>query len=282
MNPLFIANRRGNNLRTIGTAFAIALTATLLFAYSSWAQQAGSTPATGQTQDANSQHQSDDASSNPSEQSSDQEGVRENQRRQERAADRDERRGEQSLVERAARRAAQAWMGVRLRNQERQEGQKSQAGVLVARVYPSGPAARAGVFSGDIITEVEGKRVTTAEELMDILGQKKPKERIDVVLLSGEQLEKVQITLGDRASFFPNEDYTSDQGTGDSANDEDDISDSLEFAMRLEQERHACLQRQRIEELVLKLSDEVRVLREEVQQLRGGAASANSAGRNAP
>jgi len=86
-------------------------------------------------------------------------------------------------------------------------------GVLVAGVPDDGPAADAGIeggdteatidgagvtLGGDIITELEGKRVTGMEELMASIDRRKPGDEIEVTLLRDGDEKTVTVTLGNR------------------------------------------------------------------------------------
>ncbi|MGD1807271.1 HhoA/HhoB/HtrA family serine endopeptidase [Dapis sp. BLCC M126] len=42
-------------------------------------------------------------------------------------------------------------------------------GVLIAQVIPNSPAAKGGLRRGDVITEIDGQKITTAEELQNIV-----------------------------------------------------------------------------------------------------------------
>jgi S1-C subfamily serine protease len=42
-------------------------------------------------------------------------------------------------------------------------------GVLVMRVLPESPAAKAGLREGDVITQVNAKPISTAEQLQDMI-----------------------------------------------------------------------------------------------------------------
>jgi S1-C subfamily serine protease len=86
-------------------------------------------------------------------------------------------------------------------------------GVLVQTVARGGPADEAGIeggdasvtldgvsfrLGGDIITAVDGRPVTSMEEVVDIVNAADPGDRLEVTLLRGEQRETVTVTLGDR------------------------------------------------------------------------------------
>ena len=47
-------------------------------------------------------------------------------------------------------------------------------GALVSQVEPDAPGAKAGLRTGDVITELDGKPVTDAGELQMLVGQKRP------------------------------------------------------------------------------------------------------------
>ncbi|MHB0958549.1 MAG: S1C family serine protease [Pirellulaceae bacterium] len=283
--------------RGVTTVLTIALSSLLILSNQSWAQQGGSSAGAAQGQQggqaaAQSERQSEQgAARTPEQQASEtteqraaaeaersrsrteQEGAeRSNQERTQGQQPRE--RDAQQAGQRGSQQPPQAWMGVRLASKEDQE-QTAQQGVAISRVYPSGPAARAGLYSGDIIAEVDGKAVSSNEELMQALRAKKPNDQVELVVLSGDERQTVQVALGDRSQFFPYDSQRSGRQGQDyesSFYEDEDDPDSPEYAMRLEQERHACMQRERIEKLIVSLTEEVRTLRQEVQQLRGGAA----------
>ena len=53
-------------------------------------------------------------------------------------------------------------------------------GVLVAEVRDDGPAARAGLLAGDVVTEVAGERVATAGDVLDALEDRHPGDDVPV------------------------------------------------------------------------------------------------------
>jgi S1-C subfamily serine protease len=86
-------------------------------------------------------------------------------------------------------------------------------GVLVAEAVKDGPAADAGIdggsteatiegasvtLGGDIITELDGKKVSGMEELVNVVNGRKPGEEIEVTLLRGGDRKTVTVTLGNR------------------------------------------------------------------------------------
>ncbi len=55
-------------------------------------------------------------------------------------------------------------------------------GALVSDVQPDAPGAKAGLKTGDVITELDGKRVTDAGQLQMLVGQKRPGETIQLTV----------------------------------------------------------------------------------------------------
>jgi 2-alkenal reductase len=72
------------------------------------------------------------------------------------------------------------------------------AGALIASVEPGGPAARAGLRSGDIVTKVNGKPIGPGQSLRALLLEYKPGDVVTLdVLRNGDQLS-LDVTLGTR------------------------------------------------------------------------------------
>ncbi|MGN6217652.1 MAG: S1C family serine protease [Solirubrobacterales bacterium] len=84
-------------------------------------------------------------------------------------------------------------------------------GVLIQTIVNGGPADKAGLkgghtsatingaevrLGGDIITEVNGKKVTTMEELAEEISNSKPGEEIELTVFSGGQEKTANVTLG--------------------------------------------------------------------------------------
>jgi serine protease Do len=64
-------------------------------------------------------------------------------------------------------------------------------------VIPGSPADRAGLKEGDIILEVDGKRVDEDHSLTQILKSYKPNDRISIKVYSGDSEKTIPITLGE-------------------------------------------------------------------------------------
>jgi membrane-associated protease RseP (regulator of RpoE activity) len=179
-----------------------------------------------------------------------------------------------------------AWLGVYLR-----ESQTNENGAQVTQVYPAGPAARAGLRPGDVITAVDGQRVSSTKELISAIEEQQAGARAQLSLTRNNQQVELPITLGSRQSFAwnrPGEDewrgggqqfggqggYAASSRSGNEdfrsgeSNEDDYWSNVPPFAMQLEHERRMYEQHQRIETQIAKLQDEVRQLREALQQRR--------------
>jgi S1-C subfamily serine protease len=74
------------------------------------------------------------------------------------------------------------------------------AGALVVDVVPGGPADRAGIKPGDVITSLADKPIANAEELLTTLRQLKPGQQVPVVVKRSGQERRLSVTLGDQPS----------------------------------------------------------------------------------
>jgi len=85
--------------------------------------------------------------------------------------------------------------------------------IIVQSVVKGGPADKAGVegghtsatidgaevsLGGDVITEVEGKKVTGMDELVEIINEAQPGDELELKILRDGKTKTADVTLGDR------------------------------------------------------------------------------------
>ncbi len=91
------------------------------------------------------------------------------------------------------------FMGVTVQSyQETKENGQILYGAKVISLEKDGPAAKAGILPGDIITYLNGTMVHTSTELVKLVGAKKSGEEVIVTLLRGGREMKLQVVLGER------------------------------------------------------------------------------------
>lgn len=139
-------------------------------------------------------------------------------------------------------------------------------GVAVRGVYPSGPAARAGLYSGDTIVSIRDRSVTTPEEAIAAVRELAVNEPAEFKIRRDD--EELTVTVQpDRRDTYDGGTVYPPTGDDDWA-DFDDRMEVPEHAMMLEQHRRLAEQHERIEQMIEELRDEVRQLRSELQQGR--------------
>ena len=77
-------------------------------------------------------------------------------------------------------------------------GAPKDAGILVGSVEPDGPAAKAGVKVGDIVTSVDGDRIDSVLELVRTVRHKKEGEKVTVEVLRDRAAKSLTIVVVER------------------------------------------------------------------------------------
>jgi hypothetical protein len=159
-----------------------------------------------------------------------------------------------------------AWLGIFL-----EQGEEGSKGATITQVYPAGPAARAGLRSGDVILAVNGEECLECAGLIETLEKQKAGEKIQLTVQRGDQQIKVDAKLANRNQFVFSGPRDLEPGQADQWSDShehDDFFDIPEYAMELEAHRRLAEQHERIENLIQQLRGEVQALREELKAKR--------------
>ncbi len=76
-------------------------------------------------------------------------------------------------------------------------------GAGVVEVAAGGPAADAGVRTGDVITSVDGRSVSEPEDVSEAIAGKKPGERVEIELVRDGEPRTITVTLSARPQRTP-------------------------------------------------------------------------------
>jgi len=77
-------------------------------------------------------------------------------------------------------------------------GLKAECGVVVQYVVPGGPAAKAGIRAGDVITDIDGAKITTGSALLDVVANSPIGRTIRVKVNRDGKEQTIPIVIGDR------------------------------------------------------------------------------------
>jgi serine protease Do len=75
-------------------------------------------------------------------------------------------------------------------------------GVLVQEVQPGGPADKAGLKPGDIITSIDGRNIKDGNDLVDEIAGRRPGSSIRLGYLRDGKQNDATVTIGDRDKVF--------------------------------------------------------------------------------
>ncbi|RVU83248.1 PDZ domain-containing protein [Leucothrix sargassi] len=134
------------------------------------------------------------------------------------------------------------WLGIELQSSMKDPtklGDDTQ-GVEVMNVMPNGPAAKAGLQKGDIITAMDNKPVNDANTLIQMVARKAPNSVVNLQVMRNKAQSSVNVTLGERQpqealTELPtsqNFDQNNDSAHQNGASNEDDIPAELMELLR--------------------------------------------------
>lgn len=129
------------------------------------------------------------------------------------------------------------WLGIELQSSMKDPTKLSDdtQGVEVMNVMRDGPAAKAGLQKGDIITAMDNKPVNDANTLIQLVARKAPNSVVNLQVMRNKAQSSVNVTLGERQpqealtelptsqNFDQNNDSANQNGTSN----EDDIRAEL-------------------------------------------------------
>lgn len=129
------------------------------------------------------------------------------------------------------------WLGIELQSSMKDPTKLSDdtQGVEVMNVMPDGPAAKAGLQRGDIITAMDNKPVDDANTLIQMVARKAPNSVVNLQVMRNKAQSSVNVTLGERQpqealTELPtsqNFDQNNDSANQNGASNEDDIPAEL-------------------------------------------------------
>jgi len=95
---------------------------------------------------------------------------------------------------------SRGWLGVKIQNVDEDTaaslGLGEAKGALVSEVTTPGPAAEAGLKSGDAILTVNGQKVADSRDLARQIAGFTPGSRVDVRILRGQKEQNISVKLG--------------------------------------------------------------------------------------
>ena len=134
------------------------------------------------------------------------------------------------------------WLGIELQSSMKDPTKLSDdtQGVEVMNVMPDGPAAKAGLQKGDIITAMDNKPVNDANTLIQMVARKAPNSVVNLQVMRNKVPSSVNVTLGERQpqealTELPtsqNFDQNNDSANQNGASNEDDIPAELMELLR--------------------------------------------------
>jgi putative serine protease PepD len=79
------------------------------------------------------------------------------------------------------------------------------SGAQIAEATPGGPSDRAGLQAGDIVKKVDGKTITSPDDVAQSIADKSPGDKVTVTVERNGREQTVDVTLGQRPESVPSQ-----------------------------------------------------------------------------
>ncbi|TNE78057.1 MAG: PDZ domain-containing protein [Gammaproteobacteria bacterium] len=104
---------------------------------------------------------------------------------------------------------ARGWLGVYVQavdeSLSKAAGLAHNAGAFVAQVFPSSPAANAGLQAGDIVLKLNGELIIEPGDLPQVAGLLAPGDPVIVEIVRGSKHLKLRVVIGELKEFPPDD-----------------------------------------------------------------------------
>lgn len=98
--------------------------------------------------------------------------------------------------------AIRGWLGIEARtlneNIIRTYNLQNSSGVIITSTYPNGPADKAGIRAGDIITHINQQPIINGREGMNLIANVRPNDSVQVTITRGEKVIQLNAIVGTR------------------------------------------------------------------------------------
>jgi serine protease Do len=93
------------------------------------------------------------------------------------------------------------------------------SGVIVRQVEPGGPAEKAGIKSGDIITTIDGRAIKDGDDLVNEIASRRPGSSIRLGFKRDDKQMDATVTIGDREKIFASQGNQAEESNPDEKGD---------------------------------------------------------------
>jgi membrane-associated protease RseP (regulator of RpoE activity) len=104
------------------------------------------------------------------------------------------------------------FLGVMLnQNYNMDNGRDVKPGARVTEVIEGTAAQEAGVMVGDVIVEIDQKKITSADDVIQYVGSKKPGDKVELKVLRDGKTKKIKANLGEKEMSAPRRRYSEER-----------------------------------------------------------------------
>lgn len=136
------------------------------------------------------------------------------------------------LIEKGGIKRGYLGVGIQDVSEDLKESYGDATGAVVISLEPQSPAAKAGMMVWDLITHINGKKISSASELKNLIGMLSPREKVTVKFIRDKQERVTQITLAELPDSKSNASHTPSNTQGKSSQMEGLSVSELDAAQR--------------------------------------------------